>query len=344
MINLCCAFGGRSDEYEVSLSSVYGVLKNADKKKYNLIKLGITRDGKWYHYTGEDEKIKDGSWVDDRENLHPAHLSQTYGDRNLYTDEGKIKIDVLFPVMHGTNCEDGVLQGALELCGIPYVGSDHASSACCMDKAVTKLIVSATGVPQADAVIVTRRDVNNALDAICDKVEGKFTYPVFVKPARTGSSVGVSKAKTREALRDALVNAVKYDSKVLVEEFVPGGEFEVAVLGNEEPMASCVGEIEPGAEFYDYDNKYTDDTARYYIPARLTPEVAEKIKSYAIEVYTSLECKGLSRVDFFYDGESITFNEINTLPGFTPISMYPKLWAQEGVSYAALIDRLVDLA
>lgn len=344
MINLCCAFGGRSDEYEVSLQSVYGVLTNADREKYNLIKLGITRDGRWFHYTGEDGKIKDGSWVDDTENMHPAHLSQTYGDRNLYTDEGAIRIDVLFPVMHGTNCEDGVLQGALELCGIPYVGSDHAASACCMDKAITKLIVSATGVPQADAVIVTRHEVTAALDDICTKVEGKFPYPVFVKPARTGSSVGVSKAKTREALKEALINAVKYDSKVLVEEFVPGGEFEVAVLGNEEPMASCVGEIEPGAEFYDYDNKYADDTARYYIPARLTPETAEKIKGYAIEVYTALGCKGLSRVDFFYNGENITFNEINNLPGFTPISMYPKLWVHEGVSYSELIDRLVELA
>lgn len=344
MINLCCAFGGRSDEYEVSLQSVYGVLQNADKGKYNLIKLGITREGKWYLYTGADERIKDGSWINDSENLHPAHLSQTYGDHNLYSDMGEVKIDVLFPGMHGTNCEDGVLQGALELCGIPYVGSDHAASACCMDKAITKLIVRDTGVPQADCVIVNRREVSANLDSICAKVEEKFPYPVFVKPARTGSSVGVSKAKTREALCEALINAVKYDSKVLIEEFVPGGEFEVAVLGNEEPKASCVGEIEPGAEFYDYDNKYADDTAKYYIPARLSGEVAEKIKGYAIEVYTALGCKGLSRVDFFYDGENITFNEINNLPGFTPISMYPKLWAHEGVSYAELIDKLVELA
>lgn len=344
MINLCCAFGGRSDEYEVSLESVYGVLSNADREKYNLIRLGITREGAWYYYTGSDDDIRSGQWINDKENLHSAHLSQTYGDRTLYTEAGNFDIDVFFPVMHGTACEDGTLQGALALCGIPFVGCDCAASACSMDKAITKQIVNGINIPQARAVIALRSKINTECDALCDKAEATLGYPVFVKPARTGSSVGVSKAKDRTGLMQALVNAAKYDTKVLIEEYVPGGEFEVAVLGNADAKASCVGEIVPGSEFYDYNNKYADDTASYYIPARLSDELSEKIRTYALQIYEALGCAGLSRVDFFCDGENVVFNEINTLPGFTPISMYPKLWIHQGLSYSALIDELVALA
>lgn len=344
MINLCCAFGGRSDEYEVSLSSAYGVLSNADREKYNLIRLGITRDGRRFYYTGADECIRDGSWVDDSAHLFRAHISQNYGDRTLYTAAGDFPIDVFFPIMHGTGCEDGRLQGALTLAGIPFVGSGCTASAVCMDKVITKALVHTLGIPQADAVVAFRAQIESDPAAVCDEVEGKFTYPVFVKPACTGSSVGVSKAKDRDGLLAALECAAQFDTKVLVEEFIAGHEFEVAVLGNDDPVASCVGEIVPGSEFYDYNNKYADDTASYYIPARLPQELSDQIREYAVRIYRTLGCAGLSRVDFFSDGQRVVFNEINTLPGFTPISMYPKLWIHSGLSYSALIDRLVALA
>ena len=344
MIRLCCAFGGRSTEYEVSLESAYGVLSNADNSKYEIIKLGITRDGKWYFYGGDNEKIRDGSWVSDRENLRKCRLSLDYGDRALYTDDGRYEIDVFFPVMHGANCEDGTLQGALALSGIPFVGSPCASSAVCMDKAFTKQLISLIGVPQADAITVRKSEIVNGRDEIINRSEKKFGYPVFVKPSRAGSSVGVVKVKKRSDFPAAFDTACGVDDKILIERYIPGGEFEVAVLGNEEGEASCVGEIVPGSEFYDYNNKYSDDTALYYIPARLDNSLADKIRGYAVDIYKALDCKGLARVDFFSDGKTAVFNEINTLPGFTPISMYPKLWGKCGLSYSALIDRLVDLA
>ncbi len=344
MIQLCCAFGGRSDEYEVSLQSAYAVLGSVDRNKYNLIRLGITRDGRWFHYTGPDEKIADGSWVDDSAHLCAAHLSQNYKDRTLYTDNGALAIDVFFPIMHGSFCEDGTLQGMLSLCGIPFVGSGCAASAVCMDKALTKQLIRLTGIPQADAVVARRAQVEKDPEAVCKTAEDRFPYPMFVKPARTGSSVGVSKAKDRAGLLAAIKSAARFDDKLLIEEYIPGHEFEVAVLGNDAPEASCVGEIVPGKEFYDYQNKYSDHTASYHVPARLPAETAELIRSYAVQVFRTLGCAGLARVDFFSDGQQVVFNEINTLPGFTPISMYPKLWIHDGLSYPELIDRLVTLA
>ena len=344
MIRLCCAFGGASDEYEVSLESVYGVLCNVDKTKYEIICLGITKDGRWFLYEGPYDKIRDGSWAEDKENLTPAHLSLCRGDRAIYAGEKRLPIDVLFPVMHGTGCEDGTLQGALTLCDIPFVGSGCTASAVGMDKSITKAMVRGTGIPQADALVVYRYEIDKDIDKICEAVEAKFEYPVFVKPACTGSSVGVGKAKSSSGLRAALRDASRFDRKILVEEYIPGGEFECAVLGNENPQASCVGEIVPGSEFYDYNNKYSDDTAQYYIPARLPENISERIREYAVTIYRTLGCEGLARVDFFRHGDHVVFNEINTLPGFTPISMYPKLWIQSGVSYTELIDKLITLA
>lgn len=344
MIRLCVAFGGRSSEYEVSCTSAYSVIKNIDRTKYMTVLVGITKQGVWYRYTGSTEKIKDGSWCGEKDFLTPCRLPQSYGDHAIYTDNERLPIDVFFPVMHGENCEDGTLQGALSLCGIPFVGSGCTASAVAMDKAFTKRIVRGEGIPQAEELVFTRRALMTDMHSALMAVGEKFTYPVFVKPANAGSSVGVSKVRSESELEAALIAAAECDGKVLVEEFIPGNEFEVAVIGNQAPAASCVGEIVPGSEFYDYDTKYVNDTAAYYIPARLSAEVSDKIRDYAVRIFTLLGCRGLARVDFISDGERVIFNEINTLPGFTPISMYPKLQINGGLTYSQLIDRLIDLA
>ena len=255
-------------------------------------------------------------------------------------------IDVVFPVLHGENGEDGSIQGLMQLAGIPCVGPDVGASAASMDKYKTKLVADYAGVRQAAWMMLTRLEVEKELDAAADRVEARFSYPVFVKPAGTGSSVGVHKAQDRTALCKALEDAVKFDKKVLVEEFISGHEVEVAVLGNETPAASICGEIDSGAEFYDYDAKYITDSAKLYIPAHISETAAEAVRDAAVRIYTALGCSGLSRVDFFvtYDGEQTVFNEINTIPGFTSISMYPKLFEASGIPFPALVDRLIQLA
>ena len=255
------------------------------------------------------------------------------------------RIDVVFPVMHGENCEDGAIQGLLQIAGIPYVGPHVAASAACMDKTITKLIADAAGVRQAAWQLVTREGFARSRENALNTVEARFAYPVFVKPAGTGSSVGVAKAKDRAALEAAIEAALKYDRKVLVEEFISGQEVEVAVLGNDNPFASICGEIDSGAEFYDYDAKYISDCAHLYIPARISEQTAEQVREQAVRVYTAMGCRGLSRVDFFVtpDGGTV-FNEINTIPGFTSISMYPKLFEASGIPYSELIDDLIALA
>ena len=237
------------------------------------------------------------------------------------------------------------MRGLLKLAGIPCVGPKVAASAVAMDKTLTKLAVDHAGVPQAAWQLVRRADLKG-MEAVLDSLEQRFAYPMFVKPAGTGSSVGVSKAADRKALADALVSAAKYDDKVLVEEFIHGREIEVAVLGNENPKASVCGEIDSGADFYDYDAKYITDTSTAYVPARIPEDVQEQVRELAVKVYTAIGCQGLSRVDFFvtFEGNRVVFNEINTLPGFTSISMYPKLWTASGIPYGRLIDELLKLA
>ena len=256
------------------------------------------------------------------------------------------RIDVVFPVLHGENGEDGSMQGLLQIAGIPYVGSHVAASAACMDKTITKLIAGHAGIRQAAWQLVTARDMRCSPEQVADTVEHTLGYPVFVKPAGTGSSVGVAKARDRAALLAALEAALSYDAKALVEEFIDGQEVEVAVLGNDTPMASVCGEIDSGAEFYDYDAKYILDCAKLYIPARLREDVAEQVREQAIRVYQAMGCRGLSRVDFFVtrEGNEVVFNEINTLPGFTSISMYPKLFEASGIPYSELLDQLIALA
>ena len=256
------------------------------------------------------------------------------------------QVDVVFPVLHGENGEDGTVQGLLQLAGIPFVGPRLAASAVAMDKTLTKLVADNAKIPQAAWQLVTRRDMEKRMDRTLEELEGRFDYPMFVKPAGTGSSVGVSKVRTREELREALLMAAAYDEKVLVEEFIDGIEVEVAVMGNDSPVASVCGEIDSGADFYDYDAKYITDTSVAYVPARLEENVAEQIRDMAVRVYSAIGCRGLSRVDFFVTKKDsrVVFNEINTIPGFTSISMYPKLFAASGIPGKELIDSLIDLA
>lgn len=348
-LSVCILFGGMSPEHAVSLRSAESVLNNIDHKKYNVFPVGITRDGDWILYGGKDYSLlPTGEWESHYRNRRAA-ISPVRG-QGLLSFEGdcvvRERIDVVFPVLHGENGEDGTVQGLMELAGIPYVGPHVSASAVAMDKTLTKLVVDQAGVPQAAWHLVRREDLSNRMDNILDTLEARFSYPMFVKPAGTGSSVGVSKVKDRDALDKALLEAARFDRKILVEEFIHGREIEVAVMGNENPVASICGEIDSGADFYDYDAKYVTDTSRPYIPARIPEDVQETIREAAIRVYSTVGCQGMSRVDFFatYEENRVVFNEINTIPGFTSISMYPKMFAASGIPYSQLIDMLLQLA
>ena len=348
-LSVCILFGGMSPEHEVSLRSAESVLNNIDQEKYHVYPVGITKEGKWIFFGGKDySMLPAGTWMEHPDNRQ-AVISPVRG-QGLLTFEGdcvvRERIDVVFPVLHGENGEDGAMQGLLQLAGIPYVGPHISASAVAMDKTLTKLVIDQAGVVQAAWHLVRRSDMKNHMDHVIAALEGKFQYPMFVKPAGTGSSVGVSKASDRNTLEAALLAAGKYDDKVLVEEFIHGREIEVAVMGNENPVASICGEIDSGADFYDYDAKYVTDTSTAYIPARIDEDVAEIVREAAIKVYQAIGCQGLSRVDFFvtFEGNRVVFNEINTLPGFTSISMYPKLFAASGIPYSELIDALLKLA
>ena len=348
-LSVCVLFGGVSPEHEVSLRSAEAVLNNIDHNKYNVFPVGIAKDGDWILFNGKDySMLPTGEWENYPKNRRAA-ISPVRG-QGLLSFEGdcvvRERIDVVFPVLHGENGEDGAMQGLLKLAGIPYVGPHVAASAVAMDKTLTKLVVDHAAVPQAAWHLVRRGELSNHMDNILDVLEKKFTYPMFVKPAGTGSSVGVSKAADRDALDKALTNAARYDEKILVEEFIHGREIEVAVMGNSNPVASICGEIDSGADFYDYEAKYVTDTSRAYIPARIPEDIQETVREYAVKVYSAIGCQGLSRVDFFvtYEDNRVVFNEINTLPGFTSISMYPKLFGASGIRYSQLIDLLLQLA
>jgi len=348
-LSVCILFGGISPEHEVSLRSAESVLNNIDHEKYHVLPVGITKEGDWILYGSSDYSLlPTGKWLEHPDNRR-ATISPIRG-QGLISFEGdcvvRQQVDVVFPVLHGENGEDGAMQGLLQMAGIPYVGSHVAESAVAMDKTLTKLVVDNAGIPQAAWQLVRKNDVADRMEKTLDALENRFQYPMFVKPAGTGSSVGVSKARNREKLREALHSASVYDKKILVEEFIDGCEVEVAVMGNDSPVASICGEIDSGADFYDYDSKYVTDTSTAYIPARIPEDVAEQVRNLAVRVYSSIGCQGLSRVDFFVTrGENrVVFNEINTLPGFTSISMYPKLFAASGIPYSQLIDELLQLA
>lgn len=326
---LVVLFGGESAEHDVSCVTAAHVIAAANRDRFDIVAVGIDRNGSWHRADASPDATAAGRLVATGD---PATL-----DTVLANDT------VVLPLLHGPLGEDGTVQGMLELAGVPYVGSGVLSSAVCMDKAVTKTVLGAAGVPQPRFVAFREAlfDTSQLDDVIAD-----IGLPMFVKPANMGSSVGVHKADTREAVLDAVRDAFVYDEWVLCEEAIVGREIEVAVLGNTAPRASLPGEIVPGSDFYDYDDKYVNANADLRIPAPLTDSETRTVRELAVDIYTTLRCEGMARVDFFYeaDGRGFLCNEVNTIPGFTPISMYPKMWEATGLDYASLIDELVDLA
>ena len=343
-IRMMLIFGGVSSEHEVSRTSAASVLHHIDEAKYEIIKVGITKDGRWMQTEAPPEAIDDGSWENHGSN------------RDVYLMPGAgfagLDVDVVFPLLHGRNGEDGRMQGFLAIAGIPFVGSDSTASAACMDKAVTKAVIDqAEACDQAKCCVAHRGcDVEEAAGVIDQFFDSQ--YPLFVKPANAGSSVGISKVKQMEGLPEALNVAFAEDDKAVIEEAIVGREIEVAVLGNEDPQASCIGEILSANEFYDYVAKYDNIGSVTSIVTDLPDSLPEQIRQTAVSIYEIMGCRGLARVDFFlkegpsggYDNGELVFNEINTMPGFTKISMYPQLWEESGIGYGELIDKLIELA
>lgn len=347
-LSLAVIFGGVSSEHEVSRMSVTSILENLSNERYEVHMVGITKEGRWLLYTGPVEDILSGAW--EQGPVTPAFLSPDPSVHGLVAlRDGKaetIHVDVIFPALHGKNGEDGTIQGLFQLSGIPYVGCDTESSAICMDKAVTHSLLSSADIEQAHYLWFYADRFDAAPDTIKNKIQARLDFPVFVKPSSAGSSVGVSKVERFEDLDQAIRKAAREDKKVVVEEGITGQEVEVAMLGNRDCDASIVGEIGASAQFYDYDDKYINGTSQLYIPARIPQEVSEKIRQTAVRAYRLLGCSGLARVDFFVTAgdNRVILNEINTLPGFTSISMYPKLWMAMGLSYGELLDKLIELA
>lgn len=347
-LSLAVIFGGVSSEHEVSRMSVTSILENLSNERYEVHMVGITKEGRWLLYTGPVEDILSGAW--EQGPVTPAFLSPDPSVHGLVAlRDGKaetIHVDVIFPALHGKNGEDGTIQGLFQLSSIPYVGCDTESSAICMDKAVTHSLLSSADIEQAHYLWFYADRFDAAPDTIKNKIQARLDFPVFVKPSNAGSSVGVSKVERFEDLDQAIRKAAREDKKVVVEEGITGQEVEVAVLGNRDCDASIVGEIGASAQFYDYDDKYINGTSQLYIPARIPQEVSEKIRQTAVRAYRLLGCSGLARVDFFVTAgdNRVILNEINTLPGFTSISMYPKLWMAMGLSYGELLDKLIELA
>ena len=345
---LCVLFGGASTEHKVSCRSTESVLNQIDREKYDVITVGITMDGRWLRYMGGDPaEIRSGAWEQHPDN-RPCCISPDTGVHGLmYADGTTERVDVIFPILHGMNGEDGTMQGLFELARIPYVGCGVAASANTMDKAITKLFVDDLGIAQAKHVVVHRRKYLADPQRTAEEAVAALGLPLFVKPARAGSSIGVGKAKTLDEVRACIEDALQYDRKLVLEENIVGQEIEVAVFGDAdgEVLTSCVGEVAPQQEFYTYDAKYDDDSSELYIPARISEDASARVRTAAEKIYRCLSGFGLSRVDFFLrGGEEVIFNEINAIPGFTSISMYPQLFAASGIPYPELIDRLVMLA
>lgn len=348
MTIVCVLFGGASSEHEVSLRSAASVLENLDPARFEPVMVGITKDGRWLRYRGPVDKILTGEWERTDETT-PCVLSPDRGHKGLLelaaSGPKPVPVDVIFPVLHGKNGEDGTVQGLAALAGIPCVGCGVLASAVCMDKDVSHTVLVNAGVPKTSLIALTRADTADfgALEA---RLADELGYPLFVKPANAGSSVGVTKVKAPGELRDALSVAFNHDRKIVVEQMLTGREIECAVMGNENPIASdVVGEIDPSHEFYDYEGKYLDDSTDLHIPARLEDDdVVQKVRAIALQAYKSLGCAGLARVDFFVDGNRVVLNEVNTIPGFTSISMYSKLFVASGVPYGEIVSRLIGYA
>ncbi|GAB4400600.1 MAG: D-alanine--D-alanine ligase family protein [Anaerolineales bacterium] len=347
-LTIAVLFGGRSGEHEVSLMSARSILAALDPARYHIIQVGITREGAWL--TGEN--ALDALEKGDTLGLRPVTLFPDPSRPGLYLllpngVEKLADVDVYFPVLHGTYGEDGTLQGLFELADVAYVGAGVAGSAVGMDKIIFKDVLRAQGIPVVESVTILRSEINNSLEECVRRAESVGAYPLFVKPANLGSSVGISKCRSRSDLAEGLMEAAQYDRRILVERGVNNPrEIEIAVLGNERPEASIPGEIVPGADFYSYEAKYLLDSSQSLIPAPLSDEQRAILTDLALRAYTAADCAGLARVDFLLDGQSgeIFLNEINTPPGFTKISMYPKLWQASNLPYATLVNRLIELA
>lgn len=341
-------FGGRSGEHEVSLVSAASVMQALDKEKYEIIPIGIAKDGRWISSEDALERLRSGVGLESAPErfLLPEPNRHALVSFNA-TLQGELKLDVLFPVVHGTYGEDGTLQGLLELANIPYVGAGVLASAVGMDKVVQKQLHRQAGLPVVPHVWFLTKQCRTRMAAVTAAVEKALRYPVFVKPANTGSSVGITKAHNRKELIEGLMHAAEFDRKVLVEQGINNvREIEVSILGNDDPIASVPGEIIPSNEFYDYDAKYVDGKSAVVIPAKLPSSVTKRLRQLAVKAFTTLDAAGMARVDFFVVRRThrIYLNEINTIPGFTSISMYPKLWEASGISYSDLLDRLISLA
>lgn len=319
------------------------IINALDKERYEIIMIGITRQGAWKHYTGPAENIITGEWEKSAKTLEESKYNFLTTGENFPGEN----IDVVFPVLHGPMGEDGTIQGLFELAGIPYVGCGVLASALGMDKAYSKLLFGRAGLKQADYMVFMKQNLEEDSDGVISAIEKGFKYPVFVKPANLGSSVGITKAHNRGELEGALALAARYDRKIIVEEFIDGYEVECSVLGNDHPKASVVGQILPSNEFYDYQAKYFDGgKSGLVIPADISPRATARVKQMAVEAFKAIGGSGLARVDFFVDKKTdeVYINEINTMPGFTKISMYPKLWDAAGLPYPQLLDTLIDLA
>lgn len=338
-------FGGQSSEHEVSCVSATTIIKNLNTDLYKIIMIGITKEGKWIK-VNQMEDIETGNW---RKGTVTAVISPDATQKSVLFIEGsKVtaeKIDVVFPALHGLYGEDGTVQGLLELAKIPYVGCGVVASGVSMDKLFTKIIVDTLGIRQAKYLPVYKRELEQ-INKVIEKIEQNIEYPVFIKPSNAGSSKGVSKARNREELIKGLHTAAEHDKKILVEETINGREIECAVLGGNEPKASGVGEILAAAEFYDYDAKYNNAESKTVISPELPGNAAETVRDYAVKIFRAVDGFGLSRVDFFVERETgeVVFNEINTLPGFTSISMYPMLWEAKGIGKPQLVEKLLQLA
>jgi D-alanine-D-alanine ligase len=354
-IRIGLVFGGRSGEHEVSLASAESVMANLDRDKYEIVPIGITKEGSWLlgteprtlraaeqnatHDAGMKETTAVTLTGDPRlRRLIPVENGEELGNRGV--------LDVIFPVLHGTYGEDGALQGLLEMANVPYIGCGVLGSALGMDKEKMKLVFQAVGLPVAEYLVYRRNQWERSTEFILDAVEQRLGFPCFVKPVNLGSSVGVNKAHDRIELEHAINVAAEYDRKIIIERGINCREVECGVLGNDEPIASVVGEIISSNEFYDYRAKYIDGKSQAVIPADIPQETAEEVRRQAVQAFLALDLSGLARVDFFLEKETgqVFINEVNTLPGFTTISMYPKLWEASGLPYAQLMDRLIELA
>lgn len=344
-------FGGRSGEHEVSLMSARSVLEALDPEKYDVVEIGITQDGEWLTGLNVLELME----KKDTDDLFPAAILPDTNHCGLFrirqtsrgmTLENIEPLDVIFPVLHGTFGEDGTIQGLMELDGTPYVGAGVVGSAVGMDKGIFRDVMKSNGIPVVETVVILKREIEADIDHCVDRAEGVGVYPLFTKPANLGSSVGITRCTSRSDLMEGLYEAARYDRRVLVERGVNAREIEVSVLGNDDPQVSVPGEVIPSREFYSYESKYIDGTSKLIIPAPIPPQTSEKARELALRAFRAIDCSGMARVDFLLDrttGE-LFLSEVNTIPGFTKISMYPKLWEASGLVYPALLDRLIELA